>query len=291
MADFGRGIKAGAAVAAIYLIASIILEVTGFSDQFSGITMAAGLRIHLELLNPSFVITLILTYIAPYVVRGIVFGAVFAALYDYLPGVTSVVKGVVLSLFLWILAVVQIIYTTPGWAWHADGFSCSWAYYSGMISLSSVGPALAGIISSLVFGVLTGFLWDRFRGKGLIEEREGRPVLLISLIVGGVLWALGAVPFVMGVVIFGGPTIAPDFWWRSVLCVLVAFLGFPGWILALVAWRKTERGETGFKLGVAGGVIMALTGIMLLPGILAIIGGVLSRRRVASEPTATEIAK
>jgi len=34
---------------------------------------------------------------------------------------------------------------------------------------------------------------------------------------------------------------------------------------------------------VTAGVIMALTGVMLLPGVLAIIGGVLSARKSADE--------
>ena len=286
MADFKRGIKAGVAVAAIYLIVSVIFDVTGFSFQFPSITMAAGLGIHLELIDPSFVITLFLTDIVPYVVRGIIFGAVFAALYHYLPGTTSIVKGVVLSSFLWIIAVIQAIYTTPGWAWHADGFSGSGTYYSGMVSLSSVGLALAGIISALAFGALTGFLWDRFRGKELAEERKGRPVLLVSFIFGGLMWVLSAIGFIISVVIGGAPLIEEPgpYWWYGVLYVAVAFLGLPGLILALAAWRKTRNGESGLKLGVAGGIIMALTGQMLLPGLLAIIGGVFSGREPASEP-------
>jgi hypothetical protein len=291
MADFKRGIKAGVAVVAIYLVISVIFEVTGFSDQFGAITMAAGLGIHLELMDPSFVITLILTNIVPYVLRGIIFGAVFAALYNFLPGTASVKRGVVLSSFLWIIAVIQAIYTTPGWAWHADGFSGSGTYYSGMISLSSVGLALAGIISALVFGALTGFLWDRFRGKELTEERRGKPVLLISFILGGVMWALSAIGFIIGVIIRGAPAIGPDFWWYSVLYTSVVFIGLPGWVLALVAWRKTKRDETGFKWGMAGGIIMALTGVMLLPGVLAIIGGVFSGRKPASEPSTAAIAQ
>jgi hypothetical protein len=42
-------------------------------------------------------------------------------------------------------------------------------------------------------------------------------------------------------------------------------------------------------LGVAAGVIMALTGIMLLPGVLAITGGVLSGRKPASESVTAAI--
>lgn len=283
MADFKRGIKAGVAVVAIYLVISVIFEVTGFSAQFGAITMAAGLGIHLELMDPSFVITLILTNIVPYVLRGIIFGAVLAALYNFLPGTTSVKKGVVLSAFLWTIAVIQAIYTTPGWAWHADGFSGSGTYYSGMISLSSVGLALAGIISALVFGALTGFLWGRFRGKELTEERKGRSVLLVSFILGGLMWVLSAIGFIIGVVIGGAPLIEEPgpFWWYGVLFVSVFFLGLPGWVLTLVAWRKTKRGGSGLKLGMAGGVIMALTGHMLLPGILAIIGGVFGGRKHA----------
>jgi hypothetical protein len=284
MADFGRGIKAGLAAAAVYLIVSVILELTHFSDQFGAITMAAGLRISLELMDPSFVITLILTYIVPYVVRGIIFGTVFAALYSFLPGTASVKKGVVLSGFLWIVAVVQVIYTTPGWAWHTDGFSGSGTSYSGMVSLSSVGLALAGIISALVFGTLVGAIWDRLKAKKLIEARKGSPVLLVSFIVGGLMWVLPAIGFIIGVVIRGAPAIEPGpSWWYGVLFTSVVFIGLPGWIIALFAWRKTRRGESGLKLGVAAGIIMALTGQMLLPGVLAIIGGVFSGRKLVNE--------
>jgi len=284
MADFKRGIKAGVAASAVYLIISVIFEVTGISVQFGDITMAAGLRTSLELMDPSFVITLILVDIVPRVIRGIVFGAFFAALYNFLPGTASVKKGVVLSAFLWVIAVIQAIYTTPGWAWHADGFSGSGTYYSGMISLSSVSLALAGIISALVFGALTGLLWDRFRGKELAEERKGRPILLVSFIFGVLMWALSAIGFIIGVVIGGAPLIETGpFWWYGVLYVSVVFLGLPGWVLARAAWRKTKRGESGLKWGVAGGVMMALTGHMLLPGLLAIIGGVFSGRKPADE--------
>jgi hypothetical protein len=285
MADFKRGMKAGVAVAGVYLIISVIFEVTGFSDQF-GITMAAGLGISFGLTDFPFAIYLIL----PLIVRGIIFGAVFAALYNFLPGTTSVKKGVVLSAFLWVVAVIQIIYTTPGWPWTPNGFSGSGTYYSGMISLSSIWLALAGIISALAFGALTGLLWGRFRGKELAEERKGRPVLLVSFILGGLMWVLSAIGFIIGVVIGGAPIIEPGLlWWYGVLFASVVFIGFPGWILTLVAWRKTRRGESGLKPGVAGGIIMALTGQMLLPGILAIIGGVFSGRKPVTEPSTAEI--
>jgi hypothetical protein len=290
MADFGRGIKAGVAAGGIYIVISVVLAAIGHRFWYpSDFLEAAGLGIPLGLTGPSFVIDLILVFIVPHIVRGIVFGAVFAALYSFLPGTTSVKKGVVFSSFLWIVAVIQAIYTTPGWAWHADGFSGSGTYYSGMISLSSAGRALAGIISALGFGALTGFLWNGFRGKGLTEARKGSPVLLVSFILGGLMWVLPAIGFIIGVIIRGAPLIEPGpLGWYGVLYASVVFIGLPGWVLALVAWRKTRRGESGFKWGMAGGIIMALTGHMLLPGVLSIIGGVYSRRKPASEPSTAE---
>jgi len=287
MADFKRGIKAGVAAAGVYLVIAVILAAIGreFWYPFSFI-YAAGLGISPGLMDSPFVIYSILSYI----IRGIVFGAVFAALYDFLPGTASVVKGVVLSSFLWIVTVIQVIYTTPGWPWTPNGITGSGTYYSGTVSLSSVGLALAGIVSALAFGALTGFLWDRFRAKKLTETRKGSATLLVSFIQGGVLWILGAVAFLIGVVIRGAPLIEPGpFWWYSVLYTASAFLGLVGWVLALVAWRKTKRGESGFKWGVAGGVIMALTGVMLLPGVLAIVGGVFSARKPATEPSTAAI--
>jgi len=276
MADFRRGIKAGVAVAAVYLLISVILEVTGFS--LLGITMAAGLRISLWLTDPLFVIL----WILPRIVGGIVFGAVFAALYDFLPGATAVKKGVVLSSFLWILGAVGLIYITPGWP--TDGGQTS-TVVGVTVCLSSIGLALVSIISALAFGALVGFIWNRLRAKKVAEARKGSPVLLVSFILGGLMWVLPAIGFIIGVVIGGAPLIEEPgpFWWYGVLFVSVFFLGLPGWVLTLVAWRKTKRDESGLKFGVAGGVIMALTGVMLLPGVLAIIGGVLSARKPANE--------
>jgi len=290
LAEFGRGIKAGVAVAAVYLVISVILAVIGreFWYPFNFI-YAAGLGISPGLMDSPFVIYSLLSYI----IRGIVFGAVFAALYNYLPGTTSIVKGVVLSLFLWIVAVIQVIYTTPGWPWHDGGHSYAATYYGSTVCLSSVGLALVNIIFTLAFGALVGAMWNKLRGKQVTEVRNGTAALLVSFILGGLMWAQGAVVLFMNVVIRGFPIIeeAGPFWWYSILFVAVVFLGLPGWILALAAWRKIRRSEPGLKLGVAGGVLMALTGIMLLPGVLAIIGGVLSGRKPATEPSTAEIGQ
>jgi len=290
LADFDRGIKAGLVTGIIYLVIAGILGAVIYYDLLPNPHFILGIGLPLftwrSLTDPAFMIYLLIQYIG----RGIVFGAVFAALYSFLPGTAGVKKGVVLSVFLCIAALVGAIYTTPGWP--TEGNTIDGIYYIGVLNLSSLGPALAGIISALVFGALTGFLWDRFRGKELTEERKGRPVLLVSFIMGGVIWVLPAVAFLIGVIIRGAPAIQPgSLWWFDLLMTSVVFLGLVGWVLALVAWRKTKRGEAGFKWGVAGGVMMALTGVMLLPGLLAITGGVLSRRKPVNESSTAEIGQ
>jgi hypothetical protein len=288
LADFRRGIKAGVVAATVYLIISVILATIGREFWYpSGFISAAGLSISLESTDSPFMIYSILSYI----VRGIIFGAVFAALYDFLPGTTSVKKGVMFSAFLWILGAVGLIYITPGWPTDGGQVYTVTGPAGLTICLSSICLALVSIISALVFGTLVGAIWNKLREKKVTEVSKGIAALLVSFILGGVYWVSGAVAFFIGVVIRGAPLIEEPgpFWWGNILYASVIFLGLPGWVLALVAWRKTKRGESGLKWGVAGGVIMALTCLMLLPGVLAIIGGVLSGRKPASESSTAEI--
>ena len=281
MADFGRGIKAGVVTGIIYMVIGGILGAIYYKSlSLPHFLYGTGLTLFtwMSFTDPSSVFDLLFQH----VVRGIVFGAVFAALYSYLTGTASVKKGVVLSAFVWILSAVGIICITPGWPTDSG---ISWTYCGGgAVVLSSIWPALAGIISALAFGALTGFLWDRFQGKRVAEAKKGSSALLLSFILGGITWAYFAALFLAGVIIGGGPPIQPEFWWSDLLYTSVVFLGLPGWILADVAWRKTRMDKSGFKWGLAGGVLMALTGIMLFPGVLAIIGGVFSGRKLATEP-------
>jgi hypothetical protein len=284
MADFGRGIKAGVAAGGVYIVISAILAAiyhNSSSFLYPMYVYAVGLTPFVSSLSE--VRLFVLYLLESHIVRGIVFGVVFAALYSFVPGTASVKKGVVLSAFLWIVTIIQIVYTTPGW--YTKGIP--WIYYGGTLDLSSVGLVLLGIMSALVFGALTGFLWGRFRAKRLAEARKGSPALLVSFILGGLTWTFLAIGFIISVVIDADLVLGS--WWLEILFTLVVFLGPFGWVLTLVAWRKTKRGESGFKWGMYGGVIMALTGVMLLPGALAIVGGVLSGRKPADESSTAEI--
>ena len=290
MADFRRGIEAGVVTGIIYLAISAILGAIYQNNPLSVPHFLYGtgltpLFLLSALTNSSYVTALLLQY----VVRGIVFGAVFAALYSFLPGTASVKKGVVLSAFLWMLSALGLIYMTPGLP--ADGILALTYWGGGGVVLSSLSTALAGIISALFFGALTGFLWNRFRAKRVAEARKASPVLLLSFILGGLMWVLPVIGFIIVAVIQGTPAIGPEFWWSDLLLTLVGFLGFLGWVLSLVGWRKTKVGKSGFGWGVAGGVIMALTPCMLLPGTLAIIGGVFSRHKPVTESVTAEIGQ
>jgi hypothetical protein len=289
MADFKRGIKAGVAAAGVYLILSVILAAISQTFYFrSDLAWAAGLGFQLGFLD-SFVLA---TSIWSHVLRGIVFGAIFAALYSFLPAAASVRKGVMLSAFLWIVGAVGAVYMTPGW----PGSATSTVAGLLPVSLSPIGLMLVSIVSALAFGALVGVIWRRLAGKEASEARSGAPTLLVGWTLGVLNWATAAVGLTV-VVVVGGVSLADlvqqsgTLWWYGVLAVSVVFLGFPGWIIALLAWRKGTRGESGFILGVAGGAVMALTGVMLLDGVLAIVGAVLSRHKSAVEPVTNTMAQ
>lgn len=149
---------------------------------------------------------------------------------------------------------------------------------------------------SLLFGVVFAALYalvrairNRLRAKKVTEPRMGSEVLLVGLTIGGFLWLPKVIEVIRGitnVVRLGWPTpIEPgSVSWYHILHMSVVFIVLIGWVLVLFGWRKTRRGESGLKLSVAGGVIMAPTGILLFPGLLAIVGGVFSARKPANKP-------
>jgi hypothetical protein len=63
---------------------------------------------------------------------------------------------------------------------------------------------------------------------------------------------------------------------------LLIFIGFIGWLLVLMGWRKAKNGRSALGHSLAGGLFMILSGICFIPGILAIIGGLISKRPKSS---------
>lgn len=154
---------------------------------------------------------------------------------------------------------------------------------------------------SLVFGVAFAALYalvrairNRLKAKKVTELRMGSEVLLVGAIIGGFLWlpkVIEAIRGIINTVMRGWPTpIEPaSVSWYATLYWSAIFIGLIAWVLVLLGWRKTRRGESALKLSVTGGVIMALTAVMLFPGLLAIVGGVLSARKTDRKSPTPEI--
>jgi len=296
MVDPVRGIKAGLIAAGVFLVVTVMLRFTGLYAQYWEVFFAAELS--LESMPPrpfgvpGFEVSM-LEVVAKRIVGGIAFGAVFSALYSHLPGRVSVLKGVVLSVFLWILGMIAVIYLYLGWPeWSFGGLS----WWGGAVSGTSVSNVVASFGATVAFGALVGGIWRGLKAREVTPARSGTVALLVAWIAGSLLWLGAAVPYVViyvfGEVVIGGHPfvlVTPGDWW-SMLMTITVFLGPVGWILTLLAWRKTRRREAGFGLGLAGGIIMFVT-IMPIPGALAIIGGVLSRREFDRDSRNAAIAQ
>jgi hypothetical protein len=201
----------------------------------------------------------------------------------------------VFSGFLWVILLVELIYTTAP-QWPTEGGQTAWVVSGGLagvkVTVPSISMVLAGIISALAFGLLVGFLWDKFRGTRLTAAGKNNGVLLVAFTLGLYLWLSPIVGVIIYLINKGAIIMEPGpLWWSNILGLVTAFLGPLGWVLAFIAWQKIRRDESGFKWGLAGGVIMVGTGLMLVPGVMAIIGGVLSRRKPATESNTAEIAQ
>ena len=107
MADFGRGIKAGIVAGIIYGIISVILGVIiavvyweTILSNYAGITVTTSDMMGvIGFLIPA----LIIAGIIGGIIFGLIFGLIYAAIYNSLPGSTSTMKAIILSLIGWII--------------------------------------------------------------------------------------------------------------------------------------------------------------------------------------------
>jgi len=283
MADFRRGIIAGVAAAIVFVIISVILNVTGLADRYTFFEDLASLFFWFDLSEPWLMILQLPTRL----IEGVIFGAIFASLCAFLPGRTAVRKAIVVSLIIWAIGVMQSRYTSLRLAWLVDGVFPHTAFCWQMVDSYILGSVLISIASAVAFGALAGAIWNRLKAREVREPRPGSAALLAGFAVGIWMW-LGAAIHVIGAVATGWfweflPDF-PAFRWVIILYAFSAVVGLAGWILVLLGWRRTKRGKNGFRRGLAGGILMAVTGVMLLPGVVSIIGAVLSRREPASKP-------
>lgn len=155
MAQIIRGIKAGGFAGIVFGLTYMIV---------AGITSLAYYDIYSKYftmiipeITRSSVIALALSAIIAGLIAGIVvgiiFGVIYAISYDYLPGTTSMKKGVQLAVVLWLIFDIFIEYFI---------FSSSMEFYI----LNNI---VIGFFSSIIWGIAVGTFWDKQEKIALID--------------------------------------------------------------------------------------------------------------------------
>ena len=83
-------------------------------------------------------------FIIAYAIVGVIFGMIYAAAYSHLPGAKSISKGISIGVIWWIVIGLGL------------------GYYLGTIESMPI-HAVTSLISALIWGVLVGFFWDRYK--------------------------------------------------------------------------------------------------------------------------------
>jgi vacuolar-type H+-ATPase subunit I/STV1 len=82
------------------------------------------------------------------IILGLIFGIIYGWAYDKIPGRTSIIKGIIFGIILWLIFSVLL---------GAGNLQYSISYY-----LYGLGE---GLITSLIFGLLLGFFYNKFIPK------------------------------------------------------------------------------------------------------------------------------
>ena len=156
MADFGRGIKAGIISGIIYgIIIGIFSAIVSFimwdtiSAAYDDVISGFGFGGLIEFTLEGQIINGFIGGIIYGIIFGLIFGLIYAAVYNSLPGSTSIMKGIVLMLIVWLILSVGLGYLS------IDLFGTT--YY--IVSL------ITGLIGSIIWGFLLGKFWDKYGGK------------------------------------------------------------------------------------------------------------------------------
>ncbi|UCD13347.1 MAG: zinc ribbon domain-containing protein [Thermoplasmatales archaeon] len=135
MADLGKGLKAGAVAGVIYGAVGEVIKQIVYS-------LSWGDRIYYYVFFsaiPGAIYGLIL---------GIIIGLIFAVAYKSLPGTTSIVKGLIISIFSWLIFSFLFQYII--------------IYYRFYFSERYQITIIADLILFIFFGFLLGVFWDKF---------------------------------------------------------------------------------------------------------------------------------
>jgi len=123
------GAKAG-------IIFGFIAAIMGWAYTYA--TLGPGKTIILER-----AIALVIGYAIAGAIIGVIFGTIYAAAYTHLPGTKSILKGISIGIVWWLVMGLGLSY-------------CLGTVINAYHIVSS-------LISALVWGVLVGFFWDRYK--------------------------------------------------------------------------------------------------------------------------------
>lgn len=158
MADFSRGVIAGfvagivcGAISSIYTMMFIAIVFTVMWDLWG--TLFFGM-----------------IAILPVSLVSLVFGLVYAAAYNFLPGSTSVKKGVVFSVIFWLIYYVILGSLPFMHGWMMQTFTRG-LYLHGWFGFV-VHSVIVGLILSLLWGSTLGWVWHRLDMNANEMEQE-----------------------------------------------------------------------------------------------------------------------
>jgi len=135
MADFKRGMSAGAKAGVVF---GVIFSILGIVYTYA--TLEPGYVIVTER-----AIGLVIGYMIAGAIVGAIFGAIYAAAYNSLPGAKSILKGLSLGIVWWIVVGLGVSYLLG--------------------TELNIYNAASSLISALIWGTLIGFFWDRYQAQ------------------------------------------------------------------------------------------------------------------------------
>ena len=147
-AELLRGAKAGA-------ISGIIYGPINWLSINIGINLSYGTLgnwIARTITQGTWALTCIIKNIIGGVIGGMIFGVIFAVLYDKLPGKTSGIKIIIISIIYWVAIPLGLPVLNTLRLWGFEGFFWGFMWE----------PTLIGLVTSIIWGWLLGFFWDRF---------------------------------------------------------------------------------------------------------------------------------
>ncbi|MDH5783723.1 MAG: hypothetical protein OEZ35_08715 [Candidatus Bathyarchaeota archaeon] len=149
MVEVGRGLKAGVVSGVIYGVVNAIVNIIVMGVIFPSVFP----EFFVQVFGFVEMIILVVLFVAGLIAGatiGLIFGFIFAVLYKELPGRTSVIKGAIFSIVLWVILglTMQLAATSVGWPPSEARF---------LVSI----PIMISLGTSILLGILLGYFWDR----------------------------------------------------------------------------------------------------------------------------------